>query len=50
MSLEGLEDFSQDCTLLKQIVEPRHVHRIEQIYFEKVVVSNIVAKKRHSLD
>jgi hypothetical protein len=50
MGLEGLEDLSQNCTLLKQIVETGHVHRIEQVYLEKVVVSDIVAKEGHSLD
>lgn len=45
-----LKDAIQDGSLVQQISEARHVHRIEHVDLEEHLVSNIVTKEWNSFD
>ena len=50
MCFERLKHLSQDRTLLEQVVEPCHVHGIQQVDLEEVVVPHVVAEEWHAFD
>lgn len=50
MALVWLKEAVQDGSLVQQIGEARHVHRVEQVDLKEDLVPNIVSKERYSFD
>lgn len=50
MAFVWLENPVQDSTLVKEVGESGHMHRVEQVDFEEYFVSHMIAEERYTLD